>query len=259
MGHLLSKAQSVGGRGRDRVQRDLKRRKIQGDAKRDFGQDPNAFALELIGADQLDKMASLFVPEGQALPQSYAVGLLFSMLIGSNLTTTTLANSAEKKEMVFQALELMCPGATRVEAWDWVERLFKIGKILKNGWYVTYVQVVLRTSSPRRTNQRILDQYRSQNIFKAYVESVLLKGKAPPAEAVSRICEVYQVIFFCLEIRKRTDKFLRLCDAKFAEAELREADLMVEVLKKETEMLVRKDADEEDSKRATAALRGFRA
>ena len=34
---------------------------------------------------------------------------------------------------------------------------------------------------------------------------------------------------------------------------------MVEVLKKETEMLVRKDADEEDSKRATAALRGFRA
>jgi len=124
MGHLLSKAQSVGGRGRDRVQRDLKRRKIQGDAKRDFGQDPS---------------------------------------------------------------------------------------------------------------------------------------KAPPAEAVSRICEVYQVIFFCLEIRKRTDKFLRLCDAKFAEAELREADLMVEVLKKETEMLVRKDADEEDSKRATAALRGFRA
>ena len=76
---------------------------------------------------------------------------------------------------------------------------------------------------------------------------------------MSKICEVYQVIFFCLEIRKRTDKFLRLCDAKFAEAELREADLMVEVLKKETEMLVRKDADEEDSKRATAALRGFRA
>jgi len=83
--------------------------------------------------------------------------------------------------------------------------------------------------------------------------------RATPKEILARICEVYQVIFFCLEIRKRTDKFLRLCDAKFAEAELREADLMVEVLKKETEMLVRKDADEEDSKRATAALRGFRA
>ena len=45
MGHLLSKSQSVGARGRDRVQKDIKRRKIQGDAKRDYGQDPKVYQV----------------------------------------------------------------------------------------------------------------------------------------------------------------------------------------------------------------------